>query len=51
MVKKCSKCKVPLEGWRFKYIVKPFIGIMPVKGKRVCNKCEAKLEKNKHGKK
>lgn len=50
MVKKCEKCKVPLEGWRFKYIVKPFIGIVPVKGKNICNKCNDKKIKSRRKK-
>lgn len=56
-IKKCEKCHVPLSGWRFKYIVRPFIGIMPVKGKNICNKCDNKTNqtkfkiKNKNGKK
>ena len=42
MIKKCEKCHVPLEGWRYKYIAKPLMGILPGKKKGLCNKCENK---------
>jgi hypothetical protein len=42
MVKKCEKCGVPLEGFRFKIANKLF-GILPSKKKKgLCNKCENK---------
>jgi len=43
MVKKCEKCKVPLEGIGYKLIAKPIFGVRPSKKKKgLCNKCENK---------
>ena len=45
IMKKCLKCKVPLEGWRYKIAHKLF-GVKPgEKQEGVCNKCEAKAER------
>lgn len=42
-MKKCSKCKVPLEGFLYKIITKPLFGVLPSKKKKgLCNKCESK---------
>ncbi|MFA5857236.1 MAG: hypothetical protein WC867_07775 [Candidatus Pacearchaeota archaeon] len=43
MIKKCEKCKVPLDGWRYKFIARPLFGVKPGKNKNICNKCENKL--------
>ncbi|HBH46858.1 MAG TPA: hypothetical protein DDX47_05865 [Candidatus Jacksonbacteria bacterium] len=41
-MKNCQKCKVPLEGWRFK-LAHALFGIVPsTKEPDCCNKCEAK---------
>jgi hypothetical protein len=51
MVKKCKKCKVPLEGFGYKFIARPIFGVKPGKN-GCCNKCEVKLQpKTKLGKK
>lgn len=39
--KKCKKCGVPLEGFLYKIIARPFFGIRPEKD-GLCNKCEKK---------
>ena len=44
MVKKCSKCKVPLEGFGYRWIARPLFGIKLGK-KGFCNKCENKKTK------
>ena len=44
MVKKCKKCRVPLEGVRYRIIAKPLFGIKPGKN-GCCNKCESSLKK------
>ena len=52
MVKKCKKCKVPLEGFSYKLIARPLFGVKPGKN-GCCNKCENKITKkgkNKHDK-
>ena len=42
MKNKCEKCGVPLEGFGYRFIAKPFFGIKPGKKKNICNKCEDK---------
>ncbi len=43
MPKKCRKCKVPLEGFLYKWIPLKLFGVKPsIKEPGVCNKCEAK---------
>jgi len=45
MVKRCKKCKVPLEGFMYKLIASKIFGIRPsVKNPELCNKCEDKKE-------
>jgi len=39
---KCIKCGVPLEGFWYKTIARPFFGVKPGKKKGLCNKCENK---------
>lgn len=46
MTKKCEKCNVPLEGFGYKFIAKPFFGIKEGRNKNICNKCEKKINKN-----
>ena len=42
-IKKCKKCKVPLEGFLYKIIAKPLFGIRPsTKKADMCNKCDKK---------
>jgi hypothetical protein len=45
MVKKCEKCKVPLEGIGYRFIARPLFGVRPGKKKNICNKCEDKKQK------
>ncbi len=43
MVKKCRKCKVPLEGFLYKWVASKLFGIRPSAGDpEICNKCEEK---------
>ena len=43
MVKRCKKCKVPLEGFAYKYIAAKVFGIrQSAKDPELCNKCEDK---------
>jgi hypothetical protein len=42
-MKRCSKCKVPLEGFMYNMIAKKLFGVLPSKKKKgLCNKCENK---------
>lgn len=47
MTNKCEKCRVPLEGFGYRFIAKPLFGIRPGKKKGICNKCENKIRKIK----
>jgi hypothetical protein len=41
MVKKCKKCKIPLEGFMYRWIASKLFGIKPsTKDADLCNKCE-----------
>jgi hypothetical protein len=41
MIKKCKKCKVPLEGFLYRLIAKTLFGVLPsTKDPELCNKCE-----------
>jgi len=43
MVKKCKKCKVPLEGVLYRLIAAKIFGVRPsAKDPDLCNKCEDK---------
>ena len=43
MVKKCKKCKVPLEGLLYRLIAVKLFGVRPsAKDPELCNKCENK---------
>ena len=43
MVKKCKKCKVPIEGFMYKWIAAKIFGIRPsIKNPGMCNKCDTK---------
>jgi len=43
MAKKCKKCKVPLEGFLYKWVASKLFGISPsTKEPELCNKCEGK---------
>ena len=43
MVRKCKKCKVPLEGFLYRLIAKTLFGVRPsAKDPELCNKCEDK---------
>lgn len=43
MAKKCEKCKVPLEGFLYRWIAAKLFGVRPsVKNPGLCNKCEDK---------
>lgn len=45
MVKKCKKCKVPLEGFLYKLIASKLFGIRPSAiNPELCNKCEDKVK-------
>jgi hypothetical protein len=47
-MKRCVKCKVPLEGFLYKAIAKPLFKIKPSKKKKGhCNKCEGKKAEKK----
>jgi len=42
-MKRCKKCKVPLEGFMYNIIAKKLFKILPSKKKKgLCNKCENK---------
>jgi len=42
-VKKCKKCKVPLEGFLYRWIALKLFGVKPsAKTPDLCNKCEGK---------
>ena len=41
MIKKCKKCKVPLEGFLYRLIAKTLFGVRPsTKDPELCNKCD-----------
>lgn len=42
---KCKHCGIPLDGWRYRMIVKPLCRITPAE-KDVCCKCAEKEVKN-----
>ncbi|HLC99033.1 MAG TPA: hypothetical protein VJC00_03440 [Candidatus Nanoarchaeia archaeon] len=43
MTKRCKICRVPLEGWSYKYIAHALFRVEPSKKKKgICNKCENK---------
>jgi len=43
MIKKCEKCKVPLEGFLYRIIAAKLFGVRPSeKDPELCNKCEGK---------
>ncbi len=45
MIKKCQRCKVPLEGFLYKLIAKNIFGVRPSeKEPGLCNKCEDKKQ-------
>jgi len=42
-MKRCARCKVPLEGFMYKIIAKGLFKVEPSKRKKgLCNKCENK---------
>jgi hypothetical protein len=42
-MKRCKKCKVPLEGFLYNWIAAKLFGIKPAKSNpELCNKCEGK---------
>lgn len=44
-MKRCNKCKVPLEGFLYRWIASKLFGIKPSKkDPELCNKCERKTE-------
>lgn len=46
MAKKCSKCKVPLEGFGYKWIASKLFGVRPSeKDPQLCNKCDGSQPK------
>ena len=43
MTKICKKCKVPLEGFFYRFIAAKIFGLRPsTKDPELCNKCEDK---------
>lgn len=47
MPKRCKKCKVPLEGFMYKWIAAKIFKIKPSKkDSELCNKCESGENKN-----
>ena len=50
MLKRCKKCKVPLEGIMYKLIALKIFGVKPLaKDPELCNKCEGKYRGGLHG--
>ncbi len=45
MAKRCRKCKVPLEGFLYRFIAAKIFGLRPsIKDPELCNNCGDKKE-------